>query len=330
MATISSNRRSRRLSFQPLEERTLMAGDVAVSVVNGDLKITGDANGNSVAIFQTIQQGVPVADSFYVSGFNGTTINGAPIGKAFSGVTRDFNINLAGGSDILKLGTNSSADVARFRVPNDLRIEMGDGTNQVELLYITVADDTTINTGNGTDYVTVLGNFGLGDAGNAVDNLQNDVTINTNGGMDEVWVRHSFVRNDLSIDMGVDAKSNWVTVANTDVEGDLLIVTSDGDDYVSIDQVQASVLFVSTHGGDDHISIKNTKVRDLLYASLGAGNDTLEISDSHGGRGDVVRQPYAGTAVFDGGDGVYDRFFATNVQFGSVQLLSFYEARYTL
>ena len=45
---------SRKLSFQQLENRMLMAGNVAVSLVqNHSLNITGDNHGNSFEIIQT-------------------------------------------------------------------------------------------------------------------------------------------------------------------------------------------------------------------------------------------------------------------------------------
>src|SRR5262245_13037269 len=75
--TNNSNRNYRTLRFQNLEERSMKAGDVAVSVsAAGDLLIQGDTEGNEVVVVQEVTQGQAVPGSFYVSGLNGTTING--------------------------------------------------------------------------------------------------------------------------------------------------------------------------------------------------------------------------------------------------------------
>ena len=95
----NSNRANRKLTFQTLESRQLMAGDVHVSVLNGDLKIEGDIKDNDVAVFQVIQQGQVVPGRFFVNGLNGTTINGGTNGFNAIGVNHDFLINMTQGGD---------------------------------------------------------------------------------------------------------------------------------------------------------------------------------------------------------------------------------------
>ena len=134
----NSNRTNRKLTFQTLESRQLMAGNVAVSVLNGDLKITGDVKDNDVAIVQTMQQGQVVPGSYYISGLNGTTINGASGGAYFTGVNHDFLINLTqGGNDHLAMGTNGGFDPsltnANFIVPHNLNVsfDVSGDNNQI-------------------------------------------------------------------------------------------------------------------------------------------------------------------------------------------------------
>ena len=78
----------------------MMTGNVGVIVIDGDLYVTGDAAANHVAIAQTQQNGVPVNGSYYISGLDGTTINGKS-GYTATGVTRDFHIDMKGGGDNL-------------------------------------------------------------------------------------------------------------------------------------------------------------------------------------------------------------------------------------
>src|SRR6476646_10305838 len=100
MATNFTNRRSRQLSIQPLEERALMAGDVGAVFANGTLTLTGDAGDNDISLVQQMTNNVPVAGSFTLIGHpdaNGvpTTINGRQ-SVSFTGVNA-INASLGNG-----------------------------------------------------------------------------------------------------------------------------------------------------------------------------------------------------------------------------------------
>ena len=173
MTAPRSFRKPRNLAFHALEERTLMAGDVAVSVVNGDLRITGDAAANDVAVVQTMQNGVLVTGSYFVTGRNGTTINGQAAGRTFTGVTRDFNINMGGNDDRVTLGQENDlyGPNNQVKVPRDLLINVGGGNNSVLLNGLFVGVMRRFLSGNATDNIFVHAS------------VQNDLTINTGGGM---------------------------------------------------------------------------------------------------------------------------------------------------
>src|SRR5262252_3490029 len=101
----NSNRTNRKLTFQTLESRQLMAGDVSVQVLNGDLVVKGNKLDNDVAIFQVMQQGQVVPGRYFIGGLNGTTINGGINGFNATGVNRDFLIDMTqGGNDHLAIG----------------------------------------------------------------------------------------------------------------------------------------------------------------------------------------------------------------------------------
>ncbi len=60
---------SRRLGFESLEERRVMAGNVDVTAINGVVAIAGDAAANDIQLARVS------TDAFAVYGRNGTTIN---------------------------------------------------------------------------------------------------------------------------------------------------------------------------------------------------------------------------------------------------------------
>src|SRR5262249_45868122 len=95
----SSNRTNRKLTFQTLESRQLMAGNVSAAVINGDLVVKGDVKSNDVAIFQVMQQGQVIPGRYFITGLNGTTINNGNSGFNATGVNRDFLIKMNLGGD---------------------------------------------------------------------------------------------------------------------------------------------------------------------------------------------------------------------------------------
>src|SRR5436305_266852 len=99
---MSRNKRApqRRLGFESLESRLPLAGDVKLSLSNGNLSIKGDANINDIAIVQT-----DVGD-FTISGHNGENFkmkgqadSHGPI--TLTGVNGTITAKMGGSSDFL-------------------------------------------------------------------------------------------------------------------------------------------------------------------------------------------------------------------------------------
>src|SRR4051812_27988873 len=190
---------SRRLTMESLESRQMMTGNVLVSVSGGDLVVTGDGGANEVRIIQSLQNGAPIAGRFFITGQNGTRINGQVAGQFFHNVTDDVRINLNGGNDRLTLGDGVSN--GHFMVPDDLEIDMGAGSDVLRLDNITVRDDARLVTGAGNDSVIVTGTVG---ALPGVDNGDNNLTIETGDRPDNVLLQNVFVRRNLNINTGTD------------------------------------------------------------------------------------------------------------------------------
>ncbi|MEX2142538.1 MAG: hypothetical protein WD894_25010 [Pirellulales bacterium] len=107
----------RRLKLEQLESRQMLAGDVTVSVVGGDLFITGDNQFNVITLTAT-----GTAGEFVVSG-SGTTINGGGVPVTATGVTGDVTIQLGDDYDSLTFDTNPAA----INFAGDLSVDLGQG-----------------------------------------------------------------------------------------------------------------------------------------------------------------------------------------------------------
>src|SRR5262245_61665314 len=87
----NSSNSGRRLRFESLEDRTLMAGNVTAAVVNGTLQITGDKSANVIQIQQGTGNGIRLVGI-------GTTINGSSLAVNFAGAS-NIDLDMLAGND---------------------------------------------------------------------------------------------------------------------------------------------------------------------------------------------------------------------------------------
>ena len=270
---------SRRLAMESLETRQMMTGNVLVSVSAGNLVVSGDSGGNELRIIQSLQNGAPIAGRFFITGQNGTTINGQSVGQFFQNVSGDLRINLNGGNDRLTLGDGVSN--SRFIAPRDLQVDMGDGNDVVRLDRVSVRDDARLVTGAGSDSVFVKGTIG-GLAG--VDFGQNDLTIDTGDRADNISLENVFVRHNLNVNTGSDDFTDFVDMHFMNIGNDTDVRTGGGGDIVRISDVGFNDdLTIDTGAGNDSVSIDRCQV-DELFLSLGTDSDALTLRNTVGRR----------------------------------------------
>jgi hypothetical protein len=305
----SLKRNTRTLTFQSLESRAMMTGNVTVSVVNGDLKINGDSKDNEITVVQAVTQGTAEPGRFYVTGLNGTRINGNSAGAYFNNVTRDFAISLGGGNDRLTLGDGVSD--LHFFVPRNLNINTGSGLNHVDLKTITVTDNTTINGGGDRDFISIKGsNFGETQTTSGHGN----VSINADAGYDMLWIETSAVKRDLTIDMGKSKVNDKeaIDIELINVGHNLKMTTYGGEDTVTIDDIFVGHdLTINTGDKGDYIQLENSDIRGTIFGNFGAGNDLLKLDSN----------TYH-SAKFNG-EGNTDSIFESNDTFDSRAIGSF-------
>lgn len=271
------NINGRRLNLEGLETRALLAGDVTVSVLNGNLLIVGDSADNDI----TIEQGT-TANSFIVTGIGtvggDTTINGAPSTTGtFTGVTHNITVRMNGGDDTVSVladtlapgnlsislgsGDNTVAIGAGATITNNLSITAAGGDDTVTVTDTTVNGSANIETGGGDDDVTLTGLtvgedtaagaasqnvFGNSPLGRFLNNLFQDNNGSSNS------------KAGLTVDTG--AGDDTVIASELTVHGSASIQTGFGDDTVSLTDVTVDN---QTTGG------RNTNVAGLLQNFLG-------------------------------------------------------------
>jgi len=296
-ATQKPDRRFRSLCFQPLENRSLMAGDVTVAVNNGVLQITGDSTENSVQISQA-------GKIWKVRGV-GTTINGNADVQSFSGVA-NISINLGHGNDTLvatKGKLRAGANDGLFEIRDD------GGMSTITLTNVNVKE-FDVQTHNEADQLfltkcsaaeIVVETFSVRDeAGDHIlfaNCKLGNVSVSTSGGNDSITVANTAVSAECLLRTNSELSStdpasfsandaDSVMIYGSRIKQDFALLAGEGSDIFVLSRVQfkADVLIVTAHAENDSIqdTVEATglAVGGKLTIFTGGGSDEIEIIKS--------------------------------------------------
>jgi hypothetical protein len=313
---------SRKLSFQTLEDRQLMAANVTAAVSNHMLNITGDSNADSIQIVQVGK------NKFEVIGENGTKVN-KHNNQTFSGVTGDVNVTFF----------------------NDGQLDVGDANKPNKTVSITGNLNVQFNGGDssinilGLQSALIGGSLSVTTAAEAENHIQiisgsvgKDVNINVNASENSVEMfaetigRDFNFKNSLNDVADSDAQRDDLEIVDGSVGRNATILTGTGDDFVQMDGISiGGELTIITGDGNDEVVlggfdpsqqdlIKNLEPpvgmnADQVYADLGNGNDVLQLGESHAGG---ITTPNEAIFDADGGDDVYLNETAAGGIFGDL------------
>ncbi len=261
MRTQSGTYRRRR-TFESLENRHLLAGDVFVEVNDGgDLVVTGDDNNNYVII-----EGTGVDGQYVVTGddgtnifFNGTQQPGATV--VVSNADGSIIVDLNAGDDTLEMNNVAVED-------DDIIILMDQGADIVRLgAFETYA--------NGTGAADVI-DPGIGPTSGSV-GVNGLLDIDLGTGADVLQLVRVFGDATWSITLGDDNDSTSnLTDANPNnniIPG----VALDDQAYIFVGSAHAVDLLAGT--GDDLANV-NYLTSEVINIDGNAGNDVLSVAGS--------------------------------------------------
>ncbi len=132
-----------RCVIMRLEPRRLFAGNVTAVVSDGSFVITGDGAANAIEIRGSLAD----AQTLFVTGLDGTTVNGPSDQYFASQFPRHVIIRMNGGDD--------SVLVADADILKDLRVDLGDGADTFSTARILVRQNLVINGGDGDDQILI-------------------------------------------------------------------------------------------------------------------------------------------------------------------------------
>lgn len=293
-------RRQAALSFELLETRVPLAGDIFVTVAHGTMTVKGDSAGNQLSV------DLLVDGSFEIFGNDGEVfhVNGKAVGPNehqvnIPNVTKDIHFNMLGGNDVVNLTgqgvavdlirnltVNTGAGSDRFeidvgKINGTVTIDAGKGdlaadADVVLLQDVTVQKRVTISTGKGADFIT-LQNVAANQT-----TFSDQVVLKSGDDADHVIITGNvqFAKN-LTINTG-NATGGIDSVQITGgpkISGNLSITTGNGNDFIELGAATAGKATVSTGAGSDvvNLGVGGAATVDRALLSLGLGDDIVNI-----------------------------------------------------
>lgn len=268
-------RKRKKLRMQTLEEKALMAGDVAVSVIDGDLQINEASD--SIGQDQQVEVRQLENGKIRVQGLNGTQIKTRGIqwnpwtgSFSFGTIGVDYkDYDVSGGIDV-DLGNGRDNFTTNAGGPTldieHLNVEMGGDSNRdfVALRNLQVEDDLHISTGGGNDSVS-LHTVGVEDG---------DIDIFTGNGSDHVRFTKVVTNGDARVDMADNlwsAERDTLAISSSTLD-DLEVQLGGGNDQVDLMFASLDDVDIDAGAGDDDVVAMFSDVDELNYDG-GSGAD---------------------------------------------------------
>jgi hypothetical protein len=319
------------LAVEQLEPKQMMAGDVTVSLVGGNLRVVGDEAGNQIAVTQGAD-----ANSFVIQGLNGTNVkmNGttAPeTGLVVNNVRGLVNVSMGGGDDSVSVSN------ATFKLA--LSIETGAGNDTVLVgspagpteAVAGAASGANVNARGALNIFTGSDNDTVRVADVAVGGFLNIATL---GGDDTVQLgvaatpglaataaegAPASVRAGLAIDVALGEGTDSAQVNSASAWGAVNVGGGGGGDQIGLTAVRAASLLVSggLDGSADVVNVSGARAFAAVIGT-GGGADQATIADSTftalevamGGGDDALTASNvtARQALLSGGEGSGDQW----------------------
>jgi hypothetical protein len=238
--------RSKRLRFETLESKVLLAADLHAAVVGGDLVLVG-SKGDDVLL---IEGSTDSAGTWTITPANNDSINGNSPGQSvtLSGVVDDIRVSLRDGNDKLTIkGTHSGN-----HVPGSLSIRGSHGTNQILVQSLTVGNDLSIRTRGAADEIAVK-----------TTEVNDELVIRSAAGADSVECHNLTVGASLDVHTGGGWFDDAMSITDTVI----------GDDF-----------YFRSSRGDNELIVGFTDIGDRTQVRLGNGNDRVQLGYSSPGR----------------------------------------------
>ena len=316
--------KSRRVFIERLESRHLMAGNITATMRGLDLVIEGDDLANTLSVSQSAPDRVNLRGFAPDERFAQTTINGintTVISVQFANVTGAIIVRMRGGDDRLffvdgqfrgplavELGDGQDTYLQEsVRVNQDQSIDGGPAGDSITLCALSVGRSLSINGDAGFDAIRVeqtavaafSGILG-GSEGDRIEAIHSafaaGVAILGGAGGDLVELMGS--RFETTLFVALEADFGAVTVRGCVIQGDCWL-TAAGRGNVLFQSSTADRLEIATGPSSDTVVVDRSAI-DMLFISLGEGNDVLRVTGNEVARGGLFDGQGGFDSLFEG------------------------------
>jgi len=290
---------SGRHRVEILESRTLLAGNVLVSVVDGNLLVRGDHAGNAFEIVGSDTAGAYTIRGLVDAGGEATTVNGETE-IAVSEVAGGVRIATGPGDDVVVL----RGDAGPTQIAGNLSVDSGVGDDSIRLENVTVQGHTDINSGLAsrrdrhrpreapTDPPSDNDTVEIVDA-----ILSAKVGVRTGAGDDVLRTTGSMFEDGVMIDTGQGDDSVLLGEADAGVAGShfagrLAVLLGAGDDHLesNASQFDGPAQFVGMEG-DDVFEVRDSTFAGRVMFVGGLADDSLDAGTDSGVNGNSFATP---------------------------------------
>jgi hypothetical protein len=275
----------RRCTFESLENRQLLAGNVTASINNGNLTVKGDNLDNQIQF-----------SAAGITGLTGTTVNGSAAAFPLTGLTGRVKLDLKGGNDTVTGTITGPLTIKGFESKNIETLEALSATGNVTvngnvkmegvkaltMTNVTVNGKTEVEGTDGDDTLTVLDST-----------LNGKVDMDGGDGDDTLTIEHTLVNGNLDMDGGDGDNTLLLQCEYTDgetgdgssdqcrVNGKLEMEGGDGDNSITIeDYTVTGKTEIGGGSGVDTVRISGSTFNSKTEVETGAGNDKVTVTDS--------------------------------------------------
>ncbi len=261
-----------QLSYEPLEPKQLLAGDVGVSVRAGNLILSGDNLGNTVSIVRSDSGTVSVEGT-------DTLINGSKSEFVYRGELKNVTLRMLGGDDqirisgiearslVVDLGRGDDLAEIDSTTARDVRINAGVGDDVLQIVSLVSSRRTMIATGQGDDVVSIVA-LSTG----------KDFHLTTASGDDSVCVDDLNVGGKLNMHMG-SGNDELMFAGQTQPGGRTNLFLGSGDDLLAMlpgrngqTSNLGERLTIHSGSGNDAVAIDNAVTLSSAHIFGGGGN----------------------------------------------------------
>lgn len=276
------------VAAEVLTPRTMLSGNVSLSISGAKLEITGDNQDNDISIAIDRSNQVIIA-----TGYNGTTINGETSMWFDGSNVKRVRLDMASGHDDVYVDCGAAPIGMELDPLVDFLGDLGDGNDSFTMVDLQFIDWVTVNGGNGDDYIAVehvgtghnirvRGEKGDDELGSYGNDVGRNLIMSGGPGADYATGSYTYVGQTMRALAG--SGSMWGEFSDLYIERDIYFNGGkEADLFGMIDSYVGVNVNISTGGGDDVVGLAfGNEVGEKTRVQTGSGDDYVHIGNQFG------------------------------------------------